>query len=181
MDNPKTIQTLKELTAIVQTIALRAASAAVKAQSAEAKTWMKLGYSEFKDVISPDDFVKYFHIIYNEIAAIGVKDFELDAYDLFGPYVFRVRPKPKHITTVKKNKKGGQKMKRFTITITDTDVYLNDNLCECAMPMDKENREDDLNKRAILALANAMGYEATFLFEEMAKRLNEMLEELDKE
>ena len=70
-------------------------------------------------------------------------------------------------------------MKEFIIQITDTDVYINDKLCECAMPMDKENHEDDLNKRAILALANEMGYEAIFLFEEMADRLDEMLYELD--
>jgi hypothetical protein len=70
-------------------------------------------------------------------------------------------------------------MKRFTIKIIDDEVYINDKLCECAMPMDKENHEDDLNKRAILALANEMGYEAIFLFEEMAYRLEEMLDELD--
>lgn len=70
-------------------------------------------------------------------------------------------------------------MKQFTIKIIDDEVYINDKLCECAMPMDKENHEDDLNKRAILALANEMGYEAIFLFEEMADRLDEMLDELD--
>ena len=70
-------------------------------------------------------------------------------------------------------------MKEWNIKITDTDVYINGKLCECAMPMDKENREDDLNKRAILALADEMGYEAIFLFEEMADRLDEMLDELD--
>lgn len=70
-------------------------------------------------------------------------------------------------------------MKQFTIKIIDDEVYINDKLCECAMPMDKENHEDDLNKKAILALANEMGYEATFLFEEMADRLDEMLEELE--
>ena len=72
-------------------------------------------------------------------------------------------------------------MKQFTIKITDNEVYINDKLCECAMPMDKENHEDDLNKRAILALANEMGYEAVFLFEEMADRLDEMLDEFDEE
>ena len=71
-------------------------------------------------------------------------------------------------------------MKKFTIKIIDNEVYINDKLCECAMPMDKENHEDDLNKRAILALANEMGYEAIFLFEEMADRLDEMLDELDE-
>ena len=70
-------------------------------------------------------------------------------------------------------------MKQFTIKIIDDEVYINDKLCEFAMPMDKENHEDDLNKKAILALADEMGYEAIFLFEEMADRLDEMLDELD--
>ena len=72
-------------------------------------------------------------------------------------------------------------MKQFTLKITDTDVYINDELQECAYPMDKESHEDDLNKRAILALADKMGYEATFLFEEMAYRLEEMLDEIEEE
>lgn len=58
------------------------------------------------------------------------------------------------------------KIKVFTIKIIGT-------------KMDKENHEDDMNKKAILALANEMGYEPTFLFEEMADRLNEMLGEED--
>lgn len=71
-------------------------------------------------------------------------------------------------------------MKQFMIKITDDGkVYINDELQHCAYPMDKENKEDDLNKRAILALADKMGYEAVFLFEEMAQRLDEMLDELD--
>ena len=70
-------------------------------------------------------------------------------------------------------------MKEFNIKITDTDVYINDELCKCDYPMDNENREDDLNKRAILALADKMGYEAVFLFKEMADRLDEMLDEID--
>ena len=72
-------------------------------------------------------------------------------------------------------------MKKFVIEITDNDVYINGELQYCAMPMDKENHETDLDKRAILALADQMGYEATFLFEEMADRLWEMLDELDEE
>lgn len=68
-------------------------------------------------------------------------------------------------------------MKQFTIKIIDGEVYINDKLCEFAMPMDKENHEDDLNKKAILALADEMGYEAIYLFEEMADRLDEMLDE----
>ena len=70
-------------------------------------------------------------------------------------------------------------MKQYAIKIDNDNVYINDKLCECSMPMDKENHEDDLNKRAILALANEMGYEAIFLFEEMADRLDEMLDEFD--
>lgn len=73
-------------------------------------------------------------------------------------------------------------MKQFIVKISDDNkVYVNDELCECAYPMDKENIQDDLNKRAILALADKMGYEATFLFEEMADRLWEMLDEIDEE
>ena len=49
-------------------------------------------------------------------------------------------------------------MKEFNIKITENEVYINGKLCECAYPMDKESYEDDLNKRAILALADVMGY-----------------------
>ena len=72
-------------------------------------------------------------------------------------------------------------MKKWIIEITDTDVYINGELKTFAMPMDKENKEDDLNKKAILALAGEMGYEAIFLFEEMADRLDEMLDEVDED
>lgn len=72
-------------------------------------------------------------------------------------------------------------MKEFTIKITDNDVYINGRLCYFAAKMDKENHEDDLNKKAILALADEMGYEAVFLFEEMVYRLEEMLDELDED
>ena len=68
-------------------------------------------------------------------------------------------------------------MKKFTIEITDTDVVINGKLYEFANKMDKENHEDDMNKKAIVALANEMGYEPVFLFEEMADRLDEMLDE----
>lgn len=47
-------------------------------------------------------------------------------------------------------------MKEFNIKITDTDVYINGKLQYCSCPMDKENHEDDLNKRALLALADVM-------------------------
>lgn len=72
-------------------------------------------------------------------------------------------------------------MKAYCITITDEgDVYIDDKLCYFSCPMDKENKEDDLNKKAILALADEMGYEAQFLFEEMAQRLDEMLDEIEE-
>ena len=70
-------------------------------------------------------------------------------------------------------------MKKFTIEITDTDVFVNGKLYEFVNKMDKENYEDDMNKKAIVALANEMGYEPVFLFEEMADRLDEMLDEED--
>lgn len=70
-------------------------------------------------------------------------------------------------------------MEKFTIEITDTNVYINGRLHTFECKMDKENHEDDMNKKAILALANEMGYEPTFLFEEIADRLNEMLDKED--
>ena len=69
-------------------------------------------------------------------------------------------------------------MKEWNIKITDTDVYINGQLQYFAAPMDKEDKETDLNKKALLALAGEMGYEAIFLFEEMAYRLDEMLDDL---
>lgn len=71
-------------------------------------------------------------------------------------------------------------MKKFVIEISGGCVYINGELQHFSMPMDKENHEDDLNKKAILALAGEMGYEATFLFEEMADRLWEMLDEIEE-
>ena len=65
-------------------------------------------------------------------------------------------------------------MKKFTIEITDTDVYINGKLYEFTHRMDKENRKDDMNTKAIVALANEMGYEPVFLFEEMTDRLGEI-------
>ena len=68
-------------------------------------------------------------------------------------------------------------MKQFIIQINGTDVYINGTRHYFSNKMDKENAEDDLNKKVLVALANEMGYEATFLFEEMTDRLNEMLDE----
>ena len=70
-------------------------------------------------------------------------------------------------------------MKKFVVEITDSDVYINGELHYFAALMDKENKDDDLNKKALLALADEMGYETPYLFEEMADRLNEMLDEFD--
>lgn len=70
-------------------------------------------------------------------------------------------------------------MKEFKIKITDTEVYINDEVCSFTHDMDINNKEDDLNKKAILALANRMGYEAIFLFEGIADRLNDIINEED--
>ena len=71
-------------------------------------------------------------------------------------------------------------MKQFIINIMDSgNIYINEELQHFAMPMDKENREDDLNKKVLLALASEMGYEVDFLFEEMADRLREILDEIE--
>lgn len=71
-------------------------------------------------------------------------------------------------------------MKEFIIKIVDDKVYVNDRLCYFSRKMDKENNEDDLNEKALVALANEMGYEPIFLFEEMVYRLDEMLDEVDE-
>lgn len=70
-------------------------------------------------------------------------------------------------------------MKEYIVKITDADVYINGELKYFSRPMDEENKEIDLNKKALLALADEMGYEAIFLFEEMADRLDAMLDEPD--
>ena len=70
-------------------------------------------------------------------------------------------------------------MKQFVIKIADDNVYINDRICYFSRKMDKVDKEDDLNKKAIVAIANEMGYEATYLFEEMADRLDEMLDEVE--
>lgn len=73
-------------------------------------------------------------------------------------------------------------MRAYCITITNEgDIYIDDKLCYFAADMDKNDRKVDLDKKAILALADEMGYEATFLFEEMADRLWEMLDEIKEE
>ena len=72
-------------------------------------------------------------------------------------------------------------MKEWNIKIIDNNVYVNGELQYFSCPMDKEDNEVDLDKKALLALADKMGYEATFLFEEMVDRLWEMLDEIDKD
>ena len=72
-------------------------------------------------------------------------------------------------------------MKKFTIEITDDDVYIDGELQYFSMKMDNGNHEDDLNKKALVALADKMNYEAVFLFEEMAYRLDAMLDELKED
>lgn len=65
-------------------------------------------------------------------------------------------------------------MKEFIIEITDTDVYINGHLHLFGCKMDKENHEDDMNKKAILALAHEMNYEPAPLFEALVDRLGEI-------
>ena len=65
-------------------------------------------------------------------------------------------------------------MKKFTIEITNNNVYINGKHHAFGSEMDKENHENDMNKKAILALANEMGYEPVYLFEEIVDRLNEI-------
>lgn len=65
-------------------------------------------------------------------------------------------------------------MKEFIIEITDTDVYINGHLHLFGCKMDKENHEDDMNKKAILALAHEMDYEPAPLFEALVDRLGEI-------
>lgn len=65
-------------------------------------------------------------------------------------------------------------MKEFIIEITDTDVYINGHLHLFGCKLDKENHEDDMNKKAILALAHEMDYEPSSLFEELVDRLGEI-------
>ena len=72
-------------------------------------------------------------------------------------------------------------MKKFTIEITDTEVYINGELQHFATKMDKEDNKVDMDKKAILTLAGEMGYEATYLFEEMVDRLHKMLDDIDLE
>jgi len=69
-------------------------------------------------------------------------------------------------------------MSKFIVEVIDTDIYINGTLQFFSTEMDEENREDDLKKKAILALACEMGYEPGPLFEEMAYRLDEMLDEI---
>lgn len=69
--------------------------------------------------------------------------------------------------------------KKYIIEIDDNNVYLNGEVCYFACKMDKTDHDTDLNKKALVALANEMGHEPIFLFEEMAHRLDEMLNEPD--
>lgn len=71
-------------------------------------------------------------------------------------------------------------MKQFVIKITDDgNIHVNDRICKFSCDMDKDDHETDLDKKALLALANEMGYEATYLFEEMADKLFNMLDEIE--
>ena len=68
-------------------------------------------------------------------------------------------------------------IKSFNIEINNTHVTINGKRHYFMDDMDKANKEDDMNKKVLVALACEMGYEPVFLFEEMADRLDEMLDE----
>ena len=70
-----------------------------------------------------------------------------------------------------------KEMKEFNIKITNEGIYINNKLHNNDYIMDKLSKEDDLNKKAILALVNEMGYEATYLFEEITDILDAMVNE----
>ena len=65
-------------------------------------------------------------------------------------------------------------MKKFTVEITDTDVYFNGHLHMFGCKTDEESYEDDINKNEILALVDEMGYEPILPFEEVTGRLGEI-------
>ena len=65
----------------------------------------------------------------------------------------------------------------YNIKVIGGNVYINKKLHTFAAPMDEYNSEDDLNKKILLALANEMGYEPLFLFDEIADRLWKMMDE----
>jgi hypothetical protein len=65
----------------------------------------------------------------------------------------------------------------YEILITRENVYINGKFHSFNARMDKDNKDDDLNKKVLLALAHDMGYEPQGLFEEMADRLEEILHE----
>lgn len=68
-------------------------------------------------------------------------------------------------------------MEKFVIEVKDGNVYINGQYHSFGARMDKDNTVDDMNKKILLALANDMGYEPQYLFEEMAERLEEILYE----
>ena len=67
----------------------------------------------------------------------------------------------------------------YCIKIMNGNVYINDELCYYSLKMDKDGDIDDLNKKALVSLADKMGYESTFLFEEIVDRLYGMLDEME--
>lgn len=69
------------------------------------------------------------------------------------------------------------KITEYKITITETSVIINDKPHFFGCVLDKDDKIVDLNKKALLALADEMGYEPQFLFEEIADRLEEMIYE----
>ena len=70
-------------------------------------------------------------------------------------------------------------MIEYNVKITDDGyIYINGNLHSFYCNVDSD-RCDDLNKKALIALADAMGYESVFLFEEIADDLNRLVDDED--
>ena len=66
-------------------------------------------------------------------------------------------------------------MIEYTVRISDNgEIYVNGELHDFDNCMDTSDKEDDLNEKALVALADAMGYEVTVLFDEMSSRLWEL-------
>lgn len=61
-------------------------------------------------------------------------------------------------------------MNEYKIIATKEGCVINGNVHYCSTTMDS-NEEDDKNKRILLALANEMGYEPCYLFDELAQSL----------
>lgn len=70
-------------------------------------------------------------------------------------------------------------MIEYIVRIDGDNVFINGEQHYFGSDIDEGNKEDDLNEKALIALAEAMGYETTVLFDEMADRLWDIINEED--